>query len=394
METCDPNGGGRVALINNSDINDYDWLPGGRLVLAQTEPPPHSVDSNLWEMRVDTRTGQPNSKLRRLTNWTGFNFQGLNLTADGKRLVFTNNRPQSDVFVAEADGAAHAIKKPERLTFEERLDWPSGWTRDGKSILFHSDRAGAFNLYQQRVEARTAEVLVINAEQKWSPELSPDGAWILYLSRADQKSPARLMRVPAAGGSSEVVFDLRGSVDFALPGDIATTNQPFPSFHCGTQQGTACVVAERLGDKLVFSSFDPLQGRKSEVFSMKPERPWVQWDLSPDGARLAVSTFFRDKSDLRVVSVADGRSTPIVLKDVARLGGVSWAADSSGLYLPAFSSRGTTVLFATLDGATRVVYKTPWDVFSAFPSPDGRHMALGMVTTDSNVWQITNFPKD
>ncbi len=394
LETCNPDGSGRVALLNDNSIGDYDWLSGGRVVVARTEPPPHSADSNLWEIRVDTSTGQPKSQLRRLSDWTGVNFQGLNLTGDGKQLVFTNYRPQSDVYIAELDGAGQPFKSAERLTLDERLDWPSAWTHDSKTVLFHSDRAGAFDLYQQGVQARTADVLVINAEQKWSPELSPDGAWILYLSRVDQKSPARLMRMAAAGGSSEVVFDLRGSVDFAIPTDISSTDHPFPSFHCGTQPSAGCVVAERLGSSIVFSRFDPAKGSKSEVMTFKPDHPWVQWDLSPDGSRLAVNTFFRDKGDLRIVTLADGRITLVPIKDVARLGGVSWAADSSGLYLPSFSSRGTTILFATLDGTNRMVYKSPWDIFSTLPSPDGRHIALGTVTTNSNVWLIPKFPKD
>ncbi len=202
------------------------------------------------------------------------------------------------------------------------------------------------------------------------------------------------MRMATAGGSSDVVLELRGSVDFATPTDISTTDHPFPSFHCGMKPGTPCVLAERLGPTITFSRFDPAKGSKSEIFTFKPEHLWVQWDLSSDGSRLAVNTSFRDKGDLRVVSLVDGRSTPVPLKDVARIGNVTWAPDSSGFYLPSFSSRGTSILFATLDGTTRVVYKSPWDIFGILPSPDGRHLALGMVTTNSNTWLIPKFPKD
>ena len=392
--TCAPDGTGSVPLFTTDNTVGYDWTPDGRLILARTEPPPRRIDSNLWEIRVDTRTGQPKGEIRRLTDWTGFNFVGLNLTADGKQLVFTNYRPQSDVFMGEAEAAGQSMKTAERLTLDERLDWPSGWTRDGKAVLFYSDRAGAFNLYRQSLGARTPEAVVINAEQKWSPQLSPDGAWILYMSRADRKVPVRLMRLPAAGGAPELLFELKGAVDFANDPDIASTDESFPSFHCGKQPGTGCIVAERLGDKLVFSSFDPAQGRNKEAFTMPVKRAWQHnWDFSPDGTRLAVNTWERDKSNLQIVTVADGKATSVVLKDAVRLGRVAWAADGAGWYLISYSSRGNSVVFATLDGKTRLVYTTPWDLYSALPSPDGRHVAMGMITTNANVWKIAEFPK-
>jgi len=40
------------------------------------------------------------------------------------------------------------------LTFDEWLDWPTGWSRDSKAVLFHSNRNGVLNMFQQALTAR------------------------------------------------------------------------------------------------------------------------------------------------------------------------------------------------------------------------------------------------
>ncbi len=392
LTSCTPEGKDCVAVFKGDDIRDYDWTPDGRIILARTEPPPHSADSNLWQIPIDTANGKAAGEPKRITDWSGFNFTGLNLTADGKRLIFTNDRPQSDAYVGEFEKTGN-IKSIERLTLDERVDWPSGWTGDNRAVLFYSDRAGAFNIYRQALDARTPDALVINNEQKWSPQLSPDGQWVLFLSRADGKSPAHMMRTSIAGGAPERLFEVHGAVDFN-PIEPGSTEESYPSFHCGTKPGSACVIAERTGEKVVYSTFDPAQDSRKEVFSLKTDVPGLySWNLSPDGTRLVINRLERDHSTLQVVTIADGRATKIPT-NAARLIRPVWAGDESGVYVVSTSSRGGTVLFVKLDGTFHEVYKTPWDTFSFLPSPDGKHAAMGLMTTNANVWQIANFPKN
>jgi hypothetical protein len=72
------------------------WAPDGRIIYPMPEPEPKLgfSDANLWETRVDTRTGQALSEPRRLTNWAG----GFNLvvdaTADGTQLAVIRFKPE------------------------------------------------------------------------------------------------------------------------------------------------------------------------------------------------------------------------------------------------------------------------------------------------------------
>ena len=61
------------------------WAPDGRLIFSLAEPSPNGNDSNLWEVRLDLRTGKPENKPARITNWVGFSFASPTVTADGKR---------------------------------------------------------------------------------------------------------------------------------------------------------------------------------------------------------------------------------------------------------------------------------------------------------------------
>ncbi len=41
------------------------------------------------------------------------------------------------------------LNAPRRLTVDDRIDWPGGWTRDSKAIFFYSDRLGTLDLFKQ-----------------------------------------------------------------------------------------------------------------------------------------------------------------------------------------------------------------------------------------------------
>jgi len=119
------------------------------------EPPPNQYDSNLWALHFDQRTGKPQGTPRRLTDWTGFYFGNPQLTSDGKRLVFFNGRQQSDVYLGELSSGGKELKSPQRLTLDDRVDWPGGRSADSKTVFLYSDRNGHFDIHKQAAGERT-----------------------------------------------------------------------------------------------------------------------------------------------------------------------------------------------------------------------------------------------
>ncbi|MBM3745631.1 MAG: hypothetical protein FJW34_07525, partial [Acidobacteria bacterium] len=68
----------------------------------------------------------------------------------------------------------------------------------------------------------------------------------------------------------------------------------------------------------------------------------------------------------------------------------AWAPDGKALFVTGWASNGPPLLRVPLDGETRLLYKGGYYVENPVPSPDGRYLAFGEVTLESNAWVIEN----
>lgn len=398
--TLDPATGQTMAVFSDPRLKDFCWVPDARMLFSLSELPPNEKDYNLWEIRTDLRTGKAASEPRRITHLAGFSPQGLSLTADGKRLAFTNRRAQSDVYVGELEAKGMRLNSPRRLTLDDRIDWPGGWTRDSKAILFFSDRKGQFDIFRQGVADREAELVVAGPEEKRAPQLSPDGSWILYLAWDRTKSgvsrdSGRLMRVPAAGGPPETVFKVNGypGIGQLLWGRWAlSSSKGHPEFRCPSTRAAPCVVAELVQDQLIFTAFDPVRGRKGEVAKIEADPNFPAfWDLSPDGTRIAVGKDVIMSGPLSILPVSGGPAREVSVNGWGRLDSLAWSADGTSLFATSWSPDGSSLLRVNLSGEARLLWRETTWFERLLPSPDGRRLALGYVTAESNVWMIENF---
>ena len=147
IESRDLKGGQPTLILSDPRLCDdnktFHWYPDGRFIYSMLGPLPNEEgDGNLWEIRVDTRTGQAVSKPRRLTDWTGVYVMAFGGTQDGKRMAVTKNTGEADVYVAELEPSGHGLKQPRRLTLDEHNYYPGGWMPDNKTVLLWSDRNG------------------------------------------------------------------------------------------------------------------------------------------------------------------------------------------------------------------------------------------------------------
>jgi len=394
VESRDLNGGNLAVLLSNPRLSDISWAQEGRLIYALSEPPPNQYDSNLWELRYDEETGKPRGTPRQLTDWTGFSFANTELTADGSRLVFLNRKGQSDVYVGELANGGDELKTPQRLTLDDRLDWPGGWTADGKTVFFYSDRNGSFDVYKQSASERNAEAVVTGPEEKWAPQISPDGKWVLYMQwPKGSTTGGKLMRAPLSGGPPESVMELKGRPGVITSSDPGDTVAGFPSFRCAPHGSIGCVLAEEADKQLVFTAFDPVQGRKSELVKVPVDPDFTRWDLSPDSSRVALAVFDYKAADVQIVPFNGGAPQKLSALPWTELFAVAWAADGKSLFLASYSSRGTAILHTDLSGKSKLLFKPSWDIFTLEPSPDGHYLAFGPVITNANAWTIASFPR-
>jgi Tol biopolymer transport system component/predicted Ser/Thr protein kinase len=380
IESCDLNGGRTVILSDPKLVRasfGFSWLSDGRIIFAQMEASPNDADANLWEIRVDARSGRPAGKPARLTNWTGFAFESLNPTSDGKSLTLLKTRYQSDVYVGELEAGGTRMKPPRRLTLDERLDNPTAWTPDSKAVLFISDRNGTPDVFKQAIDATAAEAVAAGPDNEQNARLSPDGSWVVYssTSRSGGVPQSRVMKVPVAGGPPQLV---------GTPPRLVGLRCPLGA------RAAPCIVAQRDQKQTVLSTLDLGNGALREV--ARVDGAIGSLDISPDGKQIALVIPERPEGTIKIVSLVSEPEREIVVQGWPSLNSIDWSPDGKGFFVSYAQPMAATLLYVTLDGKTHVLWKQSGNSrIWAVPSPDGRYLAIRGATTDSNAWLIENF---
>ena len=393
IEICDLNGGTTSVILSKRHYRgmsldhifpeDFLWLADGRVVYAVREPSPNSRDSNLWEVAVDTTTGNLRSQPRKITNLAGFHMEGLSNTADGTRLLFESSTDQSYVYVGRL-AAGGKLENPRRLTPDERYNTPFAWTADSKAVIFRSDRTGSFSIYKQALDQSEPQLIPTGSGNPGMARVSQEGTWLIYaaLPTADSAGEYRLMRVSLAGGPPQVIFE----------------RTLVRNFDCPHRSGFPCVMSESSsnGKEDVFSSFDPVSGTRRELFRIG--RNLINWTLSPDGSRIAM-TGDDPEGRIEIRSLTGQIESRIKIRDWPNPFTIDWAVDGKAVFVshPGLTDSpsgpiGTTLLRVDLKGHVQPVWETRGGRYTwAIASPDGKYLAIRGATTGRNAWMIANF---
>jgi serine/threonine protein kinase len=406
LQSSDLNAGPAVTVLatHATHIEDWSWLPDGRILYSISDPGPASETCNFWAVRIDPRTGKPIEQPKRLTDFAGFCVDTPSPTADGKRLVFRRWSWQGHVDVADLEADGTRISNLRRLTQNEGRNYPASWTADSKAVVFGAYRDGQWKIFKQLLGRDVAEPIVTTVKDMYGAEahVSPDGVWVLYLApplnQAASYTGVRLMRAPIKGGPSELVLTAR------IP--------QYGDYHdpvCARAPANLCVITEEAEDHkhLIFTAFDPVSGRDRELarFDYGLADGAYDWDLSPDGTRMAVLKTSQNR--VHVLSFDGESPRDIAVKSGAALQTVNWTSDGKGLLASSATPRGSVLLRIDLQGNSQVVWQqkgsiAPWggDVDLgmggpaapwAVPSPDGRHLAIYSWTLSANMWMMENF---
>jgi len=372
LESRDLNGGAPVVILSNANAiqHDYVWLPDGTVIYGMDEPGRNGC--NYWKLKVDGRNGKPEGQPHKLTNWAGFCIDSTSVTADGKRLVFTEAVEQRAIYFAKLHDAGTRINTPKPFSLIEGQNWPVGWTNDSESLLFVSRIDGVSNVYKQTLDSETAVQVLSGTGESWDATISPDGNWVLYIGiPATQDQAGReVVRVPLAGGPAQRV----------ISGKLR-------SLSCARLPSTLCIVAEDTSDptQWILSSLDPMSGRTHELFRV--DAPNVA--LSPDGTRISL---LNEGKSIRILSLTDKGIRQFALKDWNGLDNLTWTNDGMGVYVSSANREAAVLLYSDLHGNAHVVWEQRGSLsIRGVPSPDGRHLALESWSLNSNAWMMENF---
>jgi dipeptidyl aminopeptidase/acylaminoacyl peptidase len=381
IQTRDLKSGSVTTILSNPNLSDFVWLQEGRMIFSATEPGTSS--DNFWEIRVDPKAGAPLGEPRRLTNWAGSFLSDFSATSDGKGLVFLKSSGLTSIYIGDFDASNLTLKPPRQLTFTEAFDNPMDWSSDGKTVIFMSNRTGHWGIYKQALDQESAVTLVPGSQgaEAYSPKVSPDGSWIVYLEVPGEiwsLSPSRLMRVPIEGGTPELILSGRF----------------YRGIRCTAAHANFCVFAElpEGESELIFSTVDPIKGRGRELCRIPIDRKKdYNWVLSPDG--LIVLAGIENVESTLYVRRTDGRAAhDIDIKGWPGLEYMDFSADGKGLFMNSTSNGVGTLLYVELTGKVHPLWqpKSPGVGF-ATPTRDGHKLAILGQNFSSNVWMIKDF---
>jgi len=377
-------GGGPVTTIPlPPEVTSWDvtLLPDSRLLYVVAEQGTVGSTCNYWVLPLDERTGAPTDKPKRLTNWGGTCPIGTSMTADGKKLAFFN-WGQSRAIMVETDLETNGkpIANMRRFASSEGWDNPLDWTGDSKEVIFASNRNGHFGIFRQLLAGDAAKPIVYVPKDVQDARLSPDGTWLLYLDSTPLNSTGslQLMRVPLTGGPPQLVLTARS----------------FSEFRCARSPSTLCVISEATEDRkqFVFTAFDPLQGRGSDLarIDIITAAKLLHWDLSPDGTHLCIIK--NAQAPIEILSLHGDPAQTIHVKDWNNLESLNWAADGQGFFISNGVHGGGVLLHVDLRGNANVLRTTPGVGYApVWPSPDGRHLVIQEFRAEGNIWTLENF---
>jgi len=155
-------------------------------------------DSNIWRVRILHDRLATWADAEQLTFDNAF-IQWFDVSRDGKRLVFSSDRAgNQDLWVMPAGGGEMT-----QLTTHLTPDWNPRWSPDGAEVAFFGYRTGNREIWVMPSDGEPARQLTFHAALDIHPTWSPDGQDIAFTSKRTGNWDIWL--VPAKGGEPQQV---------------------------------------------------------------------------------------------------------------------------------------------------------------------------------------------
>ncbi|MBI2680013.1 MAG: serine/threonine-protein kinase [Candidatus Solibacter usitatus] len=376
IESRDLNGEHAATAVSDTKLDwSHCWLPNGRVIYSRWQSA-EDPEANLWEIMTDIQSGKPTGQPRKITNWTGSAIGNLNASKDGKRLALMKGSAHPHTYISEIQSNGTRLQTPRRLTPDESNDLPRAWTADSKAVVFVSDRNGHHDIFKQGIDQKMAETVFASPYDKvMFGQLSPDGAWVFFLSNGPSLRGG-LMRAPISGGGPAQL----------MPG----TEPGFNEILCAKLPSTFCVHSWEDDKQFVISSYDLDTGKKRELTRVPGG---INIDVFPDGSGMAVVTGGTSGDRIHIISSTGETKTEFAVKGWPAFEHMYCSADSKGLYLSSTSqAKVGTLLYSDLEGNARVLWqqKGSLDIWGV-PSPDGRYLAIMGEPQSYDAWLLETF---
>jgi hypothetical protein len=173
--------GGKPEIINTGSVdhlnNDHGISPDGtQLAVSDNTQETKSADgktshdSLVYVVPIDGGTPRQITKTGP-SYWHGW-------SPDGKTLAFVSQRNGDfDVYTIPVTGGDET-----RLTTAKGLDDGPEYSPDGQYIYFNSERTGHMQIWRMKADGSDQEQVFSDDYNNWFPHISPDGKWMVFLT--------------------------------------------------------------------------------------------------------------------------------------------------------------------------------------------------------------------
>ncbi|HXM39044.1 MAG TPA: protein kinase [Gemmatimonadales bacterium] len=317
-------GGPPVRLLEPQAFNQSPvWSPdGGRLVFLSNRDGPRDV----YTVALSP-SGRPRGQPDRLT--TGLGAISISLSGDGRRMAYAVYTARANIWsLPIPTGAPVTTEGATPVTSGNQVIEAMRVSRDGRWLLYDSDRRGNADIYRIPVNGGEPEQLTNDPADEFAPDLSPDGRAVAYHS---WRTGTRDIEVkPLDGGPVERV--------------TATPAQE--SYPVWSPDGMAIAFYDQVRPFSVRVTRRGAGGWSSPVIAASPGHT-PEW--SPDGRWIAYikSEFEDEPGPFMAVPAAGGEAHQVFGRDGGPLPErVVWSPDGRTLYYKVHDAQGHASFWA------------------------------------------------
>ncbi len=345
------------------------WTPDGAgVVLAALPERAAGRPFQIWYVSY------PDGAVRRVTNDLS-SYRDISLTSDGTTIVAVQSDSRSRIDVLAPKGGEAPARRLEPGS--SAMDGVQGvcWAPDGR-IVYLSWGSGNCDVWAMNADGTGIVQVTYDAYREWNPEVTRDGRYIVY---ASDRGGMSIWRVEIGGGTPTRLT--------SGPNDMRPLCSPDGWVYFTRRAeggGRICKVRVEGGDAI------DLFAAKIGWPALSPDGTMLAGvdygdDEDDDEGGDASSV------PIRVVSTADGRVVArLRLEGVVAWQSLRWSPDGRGLTYVASRDGGSNVWLLPLGGGqARPITKFESDYTANVAwSPDGR-LACARVTSTSSVVTIT-----